>query len=253
MLFTTFAAFLSVFTLARALPAPAEEHAKRGLATVYSGCKSANTVAMTFDDGPYIYEQDIVNTLNQNGIKGTFFINGDNWECVYDSSTISSLKSAYNSGHQIGSHTWHHYDLTTLSWDQIHDEMWRTELAMRRILGVAPAIMRPPYGNYNDLVRSASSIRNQSLIIWDFDDGDSTGSSVSQSETDYNNLVKQHPKNVLALNHETYETSAHTVIPYAIKKLKAAGYKFATVSECLGLPAYSWYGAPQKKDSTWTC
>ncbi|KAI0061673.1 carbohydrate esterase family 4 protein [Artomyces pyxidatus] len=253
MQFTTLAAFLSLLVVTHALPAPGDEHSKRGLANVYYSCNTPNTVAMTFDDGPYIYEQGIVNTLNQNGVKGTFFINGDNWECVYDSSTISSLKSAYNSGHQIGSHTWHHYDLTTLTWDQINDEMWRTELAMRRILGVAPAIMRPPYGNFNDLVRSAGSVRNQSVIIWDFDDGDSTGSTVAQSEADYQTLVNQHPNNVLALNHETYETSAHQAIPYAIQKLKAAGYKFATVSECLGLPAYSWYGAPQTKDSSWTC
>lgn len=79
---------------------------------------------------------------------------------------------------------------------------------MIRILGVSPAFMRPPYGNYNDLVRSAAAVRNQSLVIWDFDDGDSTGSSVQESEQDYTNLVNARPNNVLALNHETYDTTA---------------------------------------------
>lgn len=30
--------------------------ARQGLATVYSSCTEPNTVALTFDDGPYIYE-----------------------------------------------------------------------------------------------------------------------------------------------------------------------------------------------------
>lgn len=86
--------------------------------------------------------------------------------------------------------------------------MWKVELAMIRILGVSPAFMRPPYGNYNDLVRSAAAVRNQSLVIWDFDDGDSTGSSVQESEQDYTNLANARPNNVLSLNHETYDTTA---------------------------------------------
>lgn len=87
--------------------------------------------------------------------------------------------------------------------------MWKVELALTRILGVKPAWMRPPYGNYNDLVRQASLIRNQSLVIWDFDSGDSVGATVAQSEQDYTDLANSHPNNVLALNHETYKTTAY--------------------------------------------
>ena len=99
---------------------------------------------------------------------------------------VIPLTERKSAGHQIGSHTWAHKDLSTLSWDNseryetwtvpethklsvVHDEMWRVELAMIRILGVSPAFMRPPYGNFNDLVRSASAIRGQSLVIWDFE------------------------------------------------------------------------------------
>lgn len=148
--------------------------------------------------------------------------------------------------------------------------MWKVELALTRILGVKPAWMRPPYGNYNDLVRQASLIRNQSLVIWDFDDGDSVGATVAQSEQDYTDLANRHPNNVLALNHETYKTTAYVlpdsdlnteyasanvfplgseqVLPFAIQKLKAKGYTFKTVAECLGMPAYASVGTPGTKD-----
>lgn len=86
--------------------------------------------------------------------------------------------------------------------------MWRVELAMSRILGAWPAWMRPPYGSYNDLVRQASAVRNQSLVTWDFDSLDSDGASVSESEGLYDQLANQYPNNVLALNHETYQSTA---------------------------------------------
>lgn len=39
------------------------------------------------------------------------------------------------------------------------------------------------------------------------------------------------------------------VLPYAIQKLKAKGYNFATVAECLGgLPAYQGFVTPGTKD-----
>ena len=104
----------------------------------------------------------------------------------------------------MGSHTWAHKDLTTLTWDQIHDEMWRVEQALQRILGVTPAFMRPPYGNYNNLVRQASYVRGQKLVLWDLDSGDSTGSTAAESNSVYDHIVKKHPSNILALNHEVY-------------------------------------------------
>ena len=86
--------------------------------------------------------------------------------------------------------------------------MWRVELAMTRILGATPHWFRPPYGNYNDQVLQAAAIRNQSVVLWDFDSGDSTGSSVQQSEALYDQVAAQRPSNLLALNHETYQTTA---------------------------------------------
>jgi peptidoglycan/xylan/chitin deacetylase (PgdA/CDA1 family) len=222
-------------------------------ARVVSSCTKPNTVALTFDDGPWVYLYDVSKALVAANATGTFFFNGNNYACIYDADSVKRVQYAYNKGHQIGSHTWAHLDLTTLSWDKIHDEMWRVEQALQKIIGVTPAFMRPPYGNYNDLVRQASYIRGQVLAIWDFDSGDSVGATPAQSEASYDQIIGQHPSNILALNHETYETTAHQVLPYAIKKLQAAGYKLVSLAECTGLPAYQNVGTPGVRDSTWTC
>ena len=68
--------------------------------------------------------------------------------------------------------------------------------------------------------------------------GDSDGDSVSQSKALYTSIAKEHPDNIIALNHETYETTVNEVLPYALKTLSNAGYKFVTVAECLGMDPY---------------
>jgi len=226
---------------------------KRAPAQVVTSCTVPNTAALTFDDGPYWYLYDISKTLLAHNAKGTFFFNGNNYECIYSEANAKRVKYAYDKGHQVASHTWGHKNLSTLTWDQIHDEMWRVEEALMKITGTKPAFMRPPYGAYNGMVRDASGIRGQTLALWDFDTRDSLGATVQQQKASIDALVTRHPNTVLSLAHEVYVSSAHEVLPYAIQKLQAAGYRLVTLAECLGKPAYQSVGAPQPRDSTWHC
>ncbi|KAK0229125.1 hypothetical protein EDD85DRAFT_851681 [Armillaria nabsnona] len=68
--------------------------------------------------------------------------------------------------------------------------------------------MRPPFGSYSDTVLQVANAHNQSVIIWDFDSGDSVGVSAAQSNARYDALAASHPNNILTLNHETYESTA---------------------------------------------
>jgi peptidoglycan/xylan/chitin deacetylase (PgdA/CDA1 family) len=208
-------------------------------------------VALTFDDGPYIHLKTISDRLTAAGAKGTFFFNGNNFDCIYNSAAVDRVKYAFNAGHMIGSHTWSHASLTSLSTAQIQDGMFRMEEAFSRILGIKPAFMRPPYGDFNDNVRAISFQRNQSLALWDQDTQDADGASVSFSESVYTNAVNQNVNNMLVLNHETLDTTANQVLPFAINLLQSHGYKLVTLAECLGLPPYAAIGVPQS--GTFSC
>jgi len=151
----------------------------------------------------------------------------------------------------VASHTWDHKDLTTLTFDEIHNEFYLVEQAFQRLLGVTPAFLRPPYGNYNNLVRQVAYERGQKLVTWDFDSGDSTGSTPAQSDAAYDALIKKHPNTILALNHEVYEETANVIVPHAIKALQAAGYKLVTVAECRSLEPYQKVTSPQQ--GSWSC
>ncbi|KAG5733411.1 Chitin deacetylase [Termitomyces sp. T112] len=224
-----------------------------GLAQVVSSCIVPNTVALTFDDGPWKYLYNISKTLIAADAKGTFFFNGNNWDCIYNEDARKRVKYAYDKGHQVASHTWSHAHLPKLTWDQLHNEFWRVEQALIRIAGTYPAFARPPYGEYNDMVREVAQMRGQTLVNWDFDSGDSIGKSAQDSMRTYNRLVQEHPDTILALNHEVYEETAHVVIPHAIKIFQDAGYKLVTVAECLGMPAYQNVSEPEIDDGSWTC
>ncbi|KAK7024388.1 hypothetical protein VNI00_016329 [Paramarasmius palmivorus] len=223
------------------------------LATVYTTCNQPNSIAFTFDDGPWVYSDEIVSYLANQSVKATFFFNGDNYDCIYSRDTMARVKNVYNNGHMIGSHTWSHADLTSLNETQLNTEMGKVELALQRIIGVTPAFMRPPYGNYNQLVRRVSAARGQSMVNWDFDSGDSIGATPAESKNDYTDLVKQHPNTIIALNHETIQTTAEDVIKTVIPQLKSAGYTFLTVAECLGMQPYQNVTSPQTPDRTWRC
>ncbi|KAG5718525.1 Chitin deacetylase, partial [Termitomyces sp. T112] len=120
---------VSVFTtVCLALSAAATPYKRQApLAQVITRCTVPNTAALTFDDGPWVYLYDISKALVAANATGTFFFNGDNYECIYNADEIKRVRYAFDKGHQVASHTWAHKDLTTLTWDQIHDEMWRVE------------------------------------------------------------------------------------------------------------------------------
>lgn len=73
--------------------------------TIITRCTQPGTVALTFDDGPYIYTSQILNTLKSNGMPATFFVNGDNWANILSDSSKALVRRMLAEGHQIGSHT----------------------------------------------------------------------------------------------------------------------------------------------------
>ncbi|KAF8317960.1 carbohydrate esterase family 4 protein [Clavulina sp. PMI_390] len=221
------------------------------LASVYTTCVSSNHVALTFDDGPYIYLRQVVDTLDAAGVKGTFFWNGNNWDCIYD--RVSDINYVISKGHQIAQHTWSHPELPSLSLSQIRTEFSKINTAIKKITGKMPAMFRPPYGDYNNNVRQVAAENGQIVVTWNQDSGDSVGATMTQQKAVYSNFIKKKSQKAIFLNHETYKSTVVTLLPYAIAELKKGGYEMVTLATCLGKSAYLSQGSPAKKDSTWHC
>ncbi|KAJ8090213.1 hypothetical protein PM082_018804 [Marasmius tenuissimus] len=249
---TVFTALLSVATLALAHNGTHTSNEKRQLASVYTACTVPNTVALTFDDGPYDYIYDLANTIHDAGGKATFFFNGNNWRCIYN--FADAIRYVHSQGHQLASHTWSHGNLNTMGRSQLHEEFGKMEQALQRITGVVPAFMRPPFGSYNNLVREVAAARGQKVVIWDFDSGDSASPrpSAGQLRSNYGHLLWDiRPNNVLTLNHEFNHDTVYDVMWQVVQWCNQRGYRMVTVAECLGEQPYQSIGSPQ--NGNWQC
>jgi len=220
---------------------------------VINNCYQSGQVALTFDDGPYLYEQDVANALN--GGKGMFFFNGNNYQCIYD--RVDQIRSIHAQGHTIGSHTWSHADLTTLDEAGINSELERIETAFINILGLKPLYFRPPYGNINDLALQVLGYRGyKKVFLWSDDTGDANGESVDYSKSTLDAVVSDYPNPHLVLDHSTIDTTAYDVLPYAVPRLQGAGYQLVAVDTCLGSDGewpYEYIGEPGSPDGSWYC
>ena len=96
-------------------------------------------IALTFDDGPGRYTEDIVNCLKKNNGKATFFVLG----CNVDSYK-SALKAADKIGCQIGNHSYDHKNLTKLSEKEIRAQISQTDSKVKNVIGKAPDLVRTP-------------------------------------------------------------------------------------------------------------
>ncbi len=102
-------------------------------------------IALTFDDGPRPGRTTrVMETLNKEGIKATFFVCG---RLVRRFPEI--LRDLDAAGHQLANHTWSHPDLRSMRRREIEDQFERTANAVNTALGkeVVLRYYRPPYGS----------------------------------------------------------------------------------------------------------
>lgn len=90
---------------AKAVPFAAAAGSSVPFGTIINSCTVPGTVALTFDDGPYIYTSQVLDTLKNNNVHATFFVNGDNWSNILSVNDEALVHRMIAEGHQIGSHT----------------------------------------------------------------------------------------------------------------------------------------------------
>ncbi|KAL7269233.1 hypothetical protein RUND412_008116 [Rhizina undulata] len=220
--------------------------------SIYS-CTVPGTVALTFDDGPYIYTLAMLDVLDSLGAKATFFITGNNlgkgaisdpangWDTV--------IEETYRRGHQLASHTWTHPDLSTLTADGIKSEFYRLESAFVGMIGKFPTYMRPPYSSCDNSSACPSTLSDLGYHITyfdlDTDDYDNTTPELIQNSknivTAAINGSNPTTDSFLSIAHDIHEQTATNLTQFELQTLYAAGYKAVTLGECLGDPEENWY------------
>ncbi|PMD55874.1 carbohydrate esterase family 4 protein [Hyaloscypha bicolor E] len=216
-------------------------------------CVNPGDMALTFDDGPFIYTSHILDVLAQYNASATFFITGNNnGKGQIDNTSLAwpaLIQRMYNSGHQVASHTWSHPDLCNITSTQRKNEMYKNEMALRNILGVIPTYMRPPYSSCTAACGCEADLFELGYVItyFDLDTQDYLNDSptlILNSESIFDNALagaSSTTDDFLVISHDIHNQTSQVLVEYMLKGLLGKGYKPVTVGECLGDPKANWY------------
>lgn len=64
--------------------------------SILDSCTAPNSYAISFDDGPGQLTDELLDYLDEQQLKVTFFMNGDNWDCIYRKFIKSSHTITYH-------------------------------------------------------------------------------------------------------------------------------------------------------------
>lgn len=190
-------------------------------------CYTCPKLSQTFDDGPSPATSKLLAHLNH---KATFFTLGVN--AVRYPETYKELQSK---GHLIGSHTWSHKFLPSLSNEEIIAQIEWSIWAMNATGHHLPKWFRPPYGGYDNRVRHILRKFGMQAALWDYDTFDwqilnnlKTEDLVLADVTKWKNA--SHNPSGLILEHD----GALPTVNAAIKANEIIGEDQLTVAQCMG-------------------
>ncbi len=175
-------------------------------------------IALTFDDGPGPYTNDLVNILNDNKVNATFFMLGSNLEKYRD-----TVLNVFNSGNEIGYHSYAHKNFLRQDIDTIKNEFIESNEILKSITGTSFNLVRPPYGAINRDIKNAL---DASFILWNVDTED-----WRHKDSDYlsNYVLENINSGFIVLFHDIHKTSV-LAIQKLLPQLYVEGYQVVTVS-----------------------
>ena len=176
-------------------------------------------VALTFDDGPGAYTMDLLEFLEENDAKATFFMLGSR---VKD--RPEAVQKMLEIGCELGNHTTTHPQLTKCNGAEIDQEIEGTNQYINSAAGQEATLLRPPYGSHNGQVRELAGMP---IILWSLDTLDWEYRDVEKIKEEMRKTIKDGD---IVLMHDIYDTTVQAV-KEMIVELKEEGYQFLTVSE----------------------
>ncbi len=192
-----------------------------------SGGPTGNEVALTFDDGPGPYTQQLVATLNRLHTHATFFAIGSQ-EQYFSAGTVAEI----NSGDVVGDHTETHPMMASLSahdqYEQLFDQMAQIEV----LGGTRPRLFRPPYGSFNPTTFRELHHLRLLMVLWSVDTRDYTlpgAAAIVQT------ALEGAKPGAIILMHDGGGDRSETIaaLPAIVEGLRKRGLRPVTVSRLL--------------------
>ena len=183
-------------------------------------------ICLTFDDGPSVYTDDILDILDKYGVKATFFVNGKEG---YD----EQYRRIVAEGHSLGMHSYtHDYSKVYADLDSFADDLYQLHTYLYELTGVDCELYRFPGGSSNnaskvDMERCIQYLNAKGIryFDWNVSSGDASGGYKSADTIAFNVLSQ-----IKALDADTIVVLFHDAsgksttveaLPFIIEKIQA--------------------------------
>lgn len=178
-------------------------------------------VALTFDDGPNRYTDDLLDALLEHQASATFFVLGSMVERF-----PKTVQRMVLEGNEIGNHTMNHKQLSKCSPSEIDEEISKAQMMIESITHIEPSLLRPPYGEKSDFI---TQVWQNDVVFWDIDTRDWASKDVKKI---IDVVMSEVRDGAIILLHDIYPTSVQAAIEL-IPLLQEEGYQLVTVSQLI--------------------
>ncbi|GKU25732.1 hypothetical protein CFOLD11_25580 [Clostridium folliculivorans] len=197
---------------------------------------------LTFDDGPSLeVTPRILKTLNENSIKATFFVVGNQLDAHPESRKL--LMDEYMQGNSIGNHTYSHnpdklYPKKNVDAKFFIEDLEKNNTTLKSVLGdnFHTRIIRFPGGHrtWNKTAEVDHILKKQGYIFldWNAMTSDAEGNPKTKQEliNRYKHTFKDQDKLVILMHDSEDKSTTADALPDIINDLKSKGYEFETLT-----------------------
>ncbi len=212
---------------AQALSRQAQEHAVEHVLSytpaVTSGGSHGHELALTFDDGPGPYTEQLVGLLNRLRVHATFFAIGEE-EQYFSAGTQLELRS----GDTVGDHTETHPMMASLPAHEQYEELVEQMGRIEELGGPRPRLFRPPYGSFDATTLHLLHRLRLLMVLWLTDTDDYTLPGVPAIVQSA--LAGAHPGAII-LMHDAGGDRSETIaaLPAIVSGLRKRGLEPVTI------------------------
>lgn len=181
-------------------------------------------VYLTFDDGPSIYTEQILDILDEYGVKATFFVTGEAGLENADRYAMITER-----GHTIGMHSFtHRYSEIYGSEEGFISDFTRIKEFLQNITGVTPVIYRFPGGSSNrvsstDMNKLFDFLKENDVqyFDWNVSSGDASVQTLSTERIVSNCMlgIEQHGTSIVLFHDTSAKYTTVAALPIILENL----------------------------------
>ena len=197
-------------------------------------------VYLTFDDGPGVQTEKILDILKKQDVKATFFVTGKE-----DAEAKKIYKRIVKEGHTLGMHSYSHiYDMIYESKESFSKDLDQIYQYLFDVTGVYPKFYRFPGGSSTQstdvpIQTFIDVLNDRQLLYLDWNvispDINNTGVTKSQMVSSITQGVAAYDTSVVLMYDVADKPMTVKALPSIIKELKARNYELLPADELMTL------------------